>query len=123
MVGLNLALNLALIWTPLAEAGLAVATSVSAVVQVIVLALIFSRGKSPLGWSVLAATAARTAGATLLMAAAAFGALIMARHIEGFTGDLARVLLPLAAGVAVYAAGYRLLGGRELGLLLHGDLR
>ncbi|NQU22521.1 MAG: murein biosynthesis integral membrane protein MurJ [Candidatus Nealsonbacteria bacterium] len=120
VVGLNLALNLSLIWTPLAEAGLAVATSISAMVQVVVLVLIFSRGKSPLGWAVLGTTAARTIGATLLMAAAALGALELVHPLDGFTGDLARVLLPLAAGIAVYAAAYRLLGGRELGLLLHG---
>ena len=59
MVGLNLVLNLTLIW-PLAEAGLAVSTSVAAAVQVFVLMAIFSRRHAPLGWRPLAATAART---------------------------------------------------------------
>ena len=53
IVALNLTLNLTLIW-PLAEAGLAVATSISAGVQVFVLMVLFSRGKGPLDWSTLA---------------------------------------------------------------------
>ena len=48
MVGLNLVLNLTLIW-PMAEAGLAVSTSVAAAVQVFVLVAIFSRRQAPLG--------------------------------------------------------------------------
>ena len=49
MVGLNLALNLTLIW-PMAEAGLAVSTSITAAVQVLLLMAIFSRRQAPLGW-------------------------------------------------------------------------
>ncbi|NLF06555.1 MAG: murein biosynthesis integral membrane protein MurJ, partial [Pirellulaceae bacterium] len=49
MVGLNLALNLSLIW-PLAENGLAISTSIAAAVQVIVLTLIFSRRRAHLDW-------------------------------------------------------------------------
>ena len=41
-VGVNLVLNVTLIW-PMAEAGLAVSTSVAAVVQAILLVAIFSR--------------------------------------------------------------------------------
>ena len=119
IVGLNLTLNLALIW-PLAEAGLAVATSISAAVQVLVMMLIFSRRKGPLGWSALGATAARTVPATLLMAAAGYAALGLIAPADGLTGELARVLLPLLASVVVYCVTYRLLGGRELSILVKG---
>ena len=94
VVGLNLALNLSLIW-PLAEAGLAVATSISAAVQVLVLILIFSRRHSPLGWSDLAATVLRTILATLLMAAAGYATLGQLGPADGLMGELARVFLPL----------------------------
>jgi len=117
IVGLNLVLNLTLIW-PLAEAGLAVATSISAAVQVTALILIFSRRKSPLGWPVLAATAARTILATLLMAAAGYAALGWIAPAEGLTNQLARVLLPLGVSVAVFWGANWLLRGRELGMLV-----
>ena len=56
IVVLNLALNFVLIW-PLAEAGLGVSTAISAAVEVLTLAVIFSRCKAPLGWRSLAAAA------------------------------------------------------------------
>ena len=120
VVGLNLALNLGLIWTPLEEAGLAVATSASAGVQVAVLMLIFSRRKGPLGWAELAAAAARTLPCTLLMAAAGCATLYLLRLFtpaDGLLSELARVLLPLLVSVAVYFASYWLSRGRELAIL------
>ena len=50
-------LNLVLIW-PLAEAGLGVSTAISAAVEVLALAVIFSRRRAPLGWRSLAPAAA-----------------------------------------------------------------
>jgi len=119
IVGLNLALNLTLIW-PLAEAGLAVATSISATAQVLVLMLLFSRRKSHLDWSTLAVTAVRTVVCTGLMAAAGCAVLGRISPADGFAGELARVLLPLVVSVAVYCGAYQLLGGRELGILAGG---
>lgn len=122
IVGLNLTLNLSLIW-PLAEAGLAVATSISAGVQLLILMLVFSRRKSPLAWPALGRTVLRTILATGLMAAAgytALRALWLGTPAEGLIGELARVVLPLLISVAVYCASYRLLGGRELRLLWSG---
>ena len=120
VVGLNLALNLGLIWTPLEEAGLAVATSASAGVQVLLLMLIFSRRKGPLGWAELAAAAARTLPCTLLMAAAGCATLYLLRLFtpaDGLLSELARVLLPLLVSVAVYFTSYWLSRGRELAIL------
>ncbi len=119
VVGMNLVLNAALIW-PLAEAGLAVATALSAAVQASVLSLLFSRGKSRLDWPVLGATTLRTALATAVMAAAGYGVLRAIRPAEGLPGELARVLVPLVVSVAVFLVTHRLAGGRELRILVSG---
>ena len=119
VVGLNLLLNLALIW-PLAEAGLAVATSAAATVQVLILAVLFSRRQAPLGWRALAGTAARTLAATLAMAAACGLALQWLPSGTGLGQQLARVLVPVAAGAGVYAAASWALRGRELAMLVRG---
>jgi putative peptidoglycan lipid II flippase len=121
IVGLNLLLNLALIW-PLAECGLAVATTAAAVVQAVVLTSLFSRKKIALQWAALIATTLRAVLATALMTAV--GALVLTQLPAGLsTGHrLAQVVLPLLAAVGVYFAAYRLLGGRELGMLLTGSV-
>ena len=119
VVGLNLAMNVMLIW-PLAEAGLAVATAVSAAVQASLLAVLFSRRKSPLDWPILGATTARTALATLVMAAAGYTALHFIPPTGSFLNELARVFVPLVAGVAVFLATYWLLRGREVAILVSG---
>jgi len=124
IVALNLSLNLWLIW-PLAEAGLAVATSISAGVQVLVLMLIFSRRKGRLSWPALVATAVRTILSTLLMANAAYrtlGLLWLIAPADGLGNELVRVFIPTAISLLVYAGAYWLLGGRELwGLSAEAD--
>jgi putative peptidoglycan lipid II flippase len=119
MVSLNLALNLTLIW-PMAEAGLAVSTSISAGVQVLLLVAIFSRRLAPLDWRALAVTAAQTILATLVMGAAVL--LVLARMPAGdeLMSQLLRVGAPLMAGMAAFCATHWLLGGRELGMLMGG---
>jgi putative peptidoglycan lipid II flippase len=117
IVGLNLALNLTLIW-PLAEAGLAVATSLAAAVQVLVLVAIFTRRHAPLDWRQLAATVARTILSTLLMGVAVSATLLWMPDAAGLMSQLLRVTAPIALGGAVYCGTYRLLGGRELGMLI-----
>ena len=122
VVGLNLLLNLTLIW-PFAEAGLAISTSVSAAVQVLLLMAIFSRRRAPLVWHSLAATAIRTTLSTLVMAAVVQMVLrAPLSSSDRLGGQLLRVGVPLAAGMAAYAAAYLLLGGRELGMLLSGNI-
>ena len=118
-VGVNLLLNLVLIW-PLAEAGLAVATSLAAAVQLLLLMAAFSRHRSSLGWTSLAATAVRAVAATLPMALAAYAVLTLIPSQTGLFSKLLQVMLPLVAGVAVYGATYRALGGREIRMLLVG---
>ena len=119
VVGLNLALNLLLIW-PLAEAGLAVSTSVAAGVQVLVLIAIFSRRKSSLLWRPLAGTVLRTLAATLLMTAAGYTVLWLIPRAPGLANELARVFVPFGLSVSVFLAANRALGGRELEMLASG---
>ncbi len=122
MVGLNLALNLTLIW-PLAEAGLAVATSLAAAVQVFVLTAIFARRHARLGWRPLAAAAARTVVATLLMSVVVWTVRAAMPEGGGLKNELLQVLVPIALGGAAYCGAYGLLGGRELGMLMSGGDR
>ena len=72
-VAINLALNLSLIW-PLAEIGLAVATSIAAAVQVVLLAVVFSRGAAGLAWRELNGTLIKTLVATAVMCGAVVAA-------------------------------------------------
>ena len=117
--GLNLALNLTLIW-PWAEAGLAVATSLAAAVQVVVLMAIFTRRHAPLDWPRLAATAARTVLSALVMGAVVELALMGVPTATGLTSKMLQVVVPIALGSVAYCGTYRLLGGRELGMLVGG---
>ena len=121
MVGLNLALNLTLIW-PLAEAGLAVSTSVAAAVQVFLLVAIFSRRQAPLEWRPLMATAARTILATVVMAGVVCVTLAQLPRHGGLMSQLIRVGVPVGVGGVAYCGLYWLLGGRELGMLLSGRI-
>jgi putative peptidoglycan lipid II flippase len=121
MVGVNLVLNLTLIW-PMAEAGLAISATVAAVVQALVLTAVFSRRQAPLGWQLLAGTAVRTILATLVMAGVAYVTLLYAPSAGGLLNQLLRVGMPILLGVAAYCGSYRLLGGRELGMLLSGKI-
>ncbi|REJ95994.1 MAG: murein biosynthesis integral membrane protein MurJ [Planctomycetota bacterium] len=116
MVALNLALNLALVWS-LAERGLAVATATSAAVQVVLLMLIFSRRCGRLDWPRLAAAAARSLVATVVMTAAAYATLAAIAAEPELTARLGRVGLPLGVAVVVYLAVYALLRGPELHML------
>ena len=115
-MGINLALDLTLIW-PLAEAGLAVATVISAAVQVVVLAIGLHRLGSPLMFRQLAGTLARSGLATAVMGGCCYGSL---RGLEaaGFSSRLILVAGPLGVSVAVYLGVAALVGSRELRLLL-----
>ena len=120
MMGLNLVLNLTLVW-PMAEAGLAVATSAAAMGQVILLVLFFSRTKVALDWRSLGATAARAVGATILMTAASGVALVGVQSPGAdLVGQLAQVGVPTAVGLAVYLIAYRAFHGRELKMMFSG---
>lgn len=116
MVLLNLTLNLTLVW-PLAEAGLAVATAISAGLQVVLLMLIFSRRCGPLDWPLLVRTLIRAVVASAAMVAAGYPLLSLVAEGPELTTRLLRVLLPLGGCIAVYTVVYALLRGPELQML------
>jgi putative peptidoglycan lipid II flippase len=121
VVGFNLVLNLTLIW-PLREAGLALSTTVATAVQLFILMAIFSRRQAPLGWRPLAATSVRAILATLAMAGVVC---IVLPYMPGGGGPVSQgihVGVPIVLGAAVYCGAYLLLGGRELGMLVHGRI-
>ncbi len=119
MVGFNLVSSLLLIW-PLGEFGLALTTSLSAAIQVVLLALFFSRQSSPIGWSAIGRTLLRATLATLVMSAVCVGTLLLLPETEGLVGRLAAVVAPLVTSVLAYFAVAGLLGAEELPLLLRG---
>jgi putative peptidoglycan lipid II flippase len=114
-VAVNLVLNLLLVW-PLAELGLATSTAIAAAVQVVMLALTFSRNCSPLAWRELATTLAKSAIAATAMAAV----VLFVQHHPGSPRSL-QLVLAIGAGAAVYLAAAWLLGMPELRLLVSRD--
>lgn len=114
IVLLNLLLNLALVW-PLAEAGLAVSTSVCATLQAIILLVVFSRTINRIEWWSLAAVVGRTAAAVGVMTVVGTAT---TRAFDGWSeqqGLMARAITllgPLSAAAIAYFATVLCLGGR-----------
>ena len=115
VLALNIALNFALVF-PLAEGGLALATAVSAAVQVTWLSVALGRHLPDLRWRFIAAGAARTAVAT-----GAMGVVVWCLIRPGALGEASH-LVQLAAGIPAGAAAFvlaaRLLRCPELTELL-----
>jgi peptidoglycan biosynthesis protein MviN/MurJ (putative lipid II flippase) len=119
MVLLNLALNLLLIWN-LREAGLAWATSITAIIQCGILFLMVRRHISlghPLDTTVLRA-ALRVVLASALMAVAVLAALWLLGPRTTWWTQLAGVAVGSATGGAVFLIAARVLGVQELGWLI-----
>ena len=118
-VGLNLLLTLALLW-PLAEAGLALATSLVSTVQAAVLVAIFHARHVRLSGGRLAASLARTCALTAGMAACGW---LARRAVEATLGrDAAWAIVPavcMACGAFYLLAGW-LAAAPEQRLLLGG---
>ncbi|MEX1223971.1 MAG: lipid II flippase MurJ, partial [Pirellulales bacterium] len=113
-VAVNLLLNLLLVWR-LAEVGLAAATVVAAVVQLLILLVVMSRLHA-LNWRGLAGTTARAVAASTVMAVACWAVLLLTpSDISG--ARAVRVVAPAVVGGIAYLVAYRLLGGREFALL------
>jgi putative peptidoglycan lipid II flippase len=121
VVSLNLVLNLTLIW-PLAEAGLALSTTVATVVQLFILMAKFSRRQAPLDWRALAATSVRALLATAAMAGVVCTILPHMPTGDRLIGQVTHVVVPIILGAAAYCGAYLLLGGRELGMLWSGKV-
>ncbi len=114
-MGLNLLLNLCLVWT-LQELGLAVATTLSAVAQLGLLVWCFpdfGRGH----WDSLLRTLGHSSLASLPMIAGVLGVLSVAPS-GGFWLQSSRLVLAVSVGGGLYLAAARLLGLSQWRLLL-----
>jgi len=126
MIGLNLLLNLILIWTPLGVAGLAWSTAITAVVQITIIMRLLSRRVG-----VVVDRAVWKSWARSLVCAAATGAAtiavvwVMRRAVGDTTWADAAITLAAAvaagAGAALFAA--KALRMEELDLALRGKPR
>jgi len=120
MVGLNLLLNLSLIWV-LAEGGLALSTAVCATIQLVILSVLIRRRLGALGARAIAASALRWLAASVVMGAVILILLaVLPPAPAGATFWLRalRVLVPIAAGGTVCLIVARLLGATEIRELL-----
>jgi putative peptidoglycan lipid II flippase len=100
MVALNLALNLTLVW-PLQEAGLALATSISSVINVIVLLTILKKRAPQIDLKALTGGLARFSVVSAVMGGAVFGTLKLLPAADSLPLKLASVAAPVAAGMLV----------------------
>jgi putative peptidoglycan lipid II flippase len=119
MVALNLALNVTLIW-PLREAGLALATTMTATLQCLVLARLARRltGGQVVTDSGVIVTGARIVLAAAVMCAAVLAAQWAMGERDSWAWQLLRVVCAAGAGGAVFFGAAAALRIRELGWLL-----
>jgi len=119
MVALNLALNLTLIWS-LREAGLAAATAICAILQMVILFVLLKRHTPAITTRPLLDCAARCILAAAVMAAIclAVTALLPTQETApSLTWRILRAVLPVAAGALTYGAITTALHMREMQLL------
>lgn len=118
MVALNLALNLVLIWR-FREAGLAWSTSLCALVQCVILAVLSGRmtGVQPIDGPSLRAVA-RLVGITIGMGVAVLGAQQMMPSPSSWLGHLAALLVATTVGIGTYTGATLLARAPEFGWLL-----
>ncbi len=117
MVALNLALNLTLVWS-LREAGLALATSISSVCNVVVLLALLRRRAPEIELKSLAGGLARFSVISAAMGGAAFGVLCLLPEADRLILKLAAVVVPVAVGVLVVLVLSVLLRFPELKFIL-----
>ena len=119
IVGLNLTLNLILIWF-IAERGLAIATSVAATVQALILIGLFSRRGQMIEYGNLGRTVFRAAVGSVLMWLAGSFLLEQLAHEPTLTARAIRVVVPVGVSVAIYLGVFWLSRGPELSWVLRG---
>jgi len=118
MVVLNLGLTLALVG-PLRERGIALANSITGLATFVVLGLLLRRRFPDVDLAPVRATFVKSLLASVVMAAAAWGAWRLTLPLEGATigPKLVRALVPVVTGIAAYLAAARLLRMDEARLL------
>ncbi len=114
MIGLNLILNLTLIWF-LQEGGLALATATSAIIQIIILFSILHKKLKITGHKQIFLSALKTIIATLFMCVTCW---ITLKIVPTGKGELiikfARLLIPLTASLVAFFTVSFLLKSEEL---------
>lgn len=127
MVLLNLTLNLILVQV-MDEAGVALATSISAAVQAVWLAVALRRSVPEIRWTSLGGRILRTAAGSTIMGTVVWlvlqsDALSASGGLGGHYAPLVRVFVCTSAGVAVYAMAARAIDRQGLGDLLSRSRR
>ncbi len=117
VVVLNLGLNLLLVQR-YAESGIAVATAISAAIQVVLLAAMFARTSGAFAWRPLAMSAGKALAASIVM----FLAILAVDTALGPQGgslasEIGRLGLEVALGALVFVLAARLMRCEELGYL------
>ncbi len=120
-VGINVVLNLTLIWF-LAGMGLAVATTVASIVQFLATVWLYQQRNGLLDLRSIFRTVAKTITATLVMTAVCLGVMWWVTDSPSLTGRFANLLLPLLASVAAYGLVAIILRIREPFDLIGGRL-
>jgi putative peptidoglycan lipid II flippase len=118
---LNAILGLTLIW-PMQEQGLAVVASLTAGIQSVVLLLIFAKRHEHFDFRSFFLSVGRACIATALMAIVV---VLTMKLIPGQSSksDIVHIVAGGGVGVFVFFSVHRLLGGRELGILVRGKER
>ncbi|MCG3129905.1 MAG: putative lipid II flippase MurJ [Phycisphaerae bacterium] len=119
VVGLNLALGVALVLTPLQERGIALATAATASLQVVLLAQRLGRRLPQVRWRPILRSTARQLIATGLMSAA----LLLVPRAEGAWGIVSRwgaveLISLIFVGLGTYAAGSLMFRVDEIRMLV-----
>ena len=123
MIGLNLILNLTLIWF-LREGGLALATAISATVQIIILFAILQRRLDITGYKHIYTSVLKTLIATFFMCITCWGILKIIQTSDGkFMIKFIRLLIPLATTLITFFTVSFLLKSEELKYLYASLLR
>lgn len=117
----NLILSFSLIWT-LGGRGLALATALAAMAQVLLVTWAFQGQVGRLEWRQLGRTLVRVTIATFVMALACHGTFAGLEEWE-ITSRFWNVAAPFTVSVAVYFTAARFLNLRELALLIPGGKR
>ncbi len=116
-MGLNLVLNLTLIWF-IAERGLAVSTSLCAMLQVLALVWAIQKRVGQLDWGPLQSCAFRTMVATALMSAAGLGLMDYCQRDERLSGKLLGLAVPFLGASLTYLSAAWILRLEELWMVV-----
>jgi putative peptidoglycan lipid II flippase len=113
---LNLILSFALIW-PLGGQGLAIATAVTAMLQIVLVTWAFQWQAGRLEWRILGNTILKTSAATFLMGLSCWGSGLLLKEWQ-LTSRLLNVVAPVGLSMLAYLAAACLLKMDELAILL-----